>query len=506
MRERHGAARLLLLILAFVTCGVSLAQNMGSDEEDASELLSTGVLQYQSGQFGEAALTFGTLVATHPGDRRITAALIMKGKALYWLGENLESAKAVRALLSDYPRSRYTSDAHLVLSNIYRRIGRNEDAMVEVIGAWENLVRPEPPHLAMEIVSAVDTLATAAFTPSRLRSFITTTSDRECQAFLWLKIAENEAAAENSLRSRLALDTLLQMYPSERNHPRVIALLDRLTNQSDIRLGVLLPLMRKGDPTAAKEIAQDVLDGVGFAVERFQADPDHRISVTQVTRDSERDPVVAAQAVNELAADVKVVAIIGPIFSSSAVAAARAAGETGVPLITPTANANGIAAAGATVFQANPDYQTRGKAMAQYAVRRRKCARLAILAPSDSYGKFLAEAFADEARRLGAQVLATEWYERGSSALTRQLGKIRRAVARRCRSADLLRREEEARRTDGWSPWCSVRRLDFLCTRGDRERFGPCRARCCCQIDSLGIALRTMTSCSTASTFLGNSD
>ena len=65
--------------------------------------------------------------------------------------------------------------------------------------------------------------------------------------------------------------------------------------------------------------------------------------------------------------------------------------------------------------------------MAQYAIRNRGFKRLAVLAPSDSYGRFLAQAFADEVKRLGGRVIATEWYERKASDLQKQLRAIRRA-------------------------------------------------------------------------------
>lgn len=423
----HFSGRAAVILLAVLVASFpSSAQTTPAADREIGDLFATGVVQYQSGQYREAAETFGAFMNSYPGNQRITAAIIMRGKALFQLGENLESARAVRLILSDYPRSWYTADARFILGSIYRRIGRQDEAMAEMLHAWETMVRPEPSRLATEIVAAVDTLATTAFTPERLRALLTTTADRDCQAFLWLKIAENQAAAENTLRARLAVDTLLEKYPSEQTNPRVMALLNKLTRQSDIRVGVVLPLMQKGDPTAAKEIAQEVLDGVSFAVERFMADPYRHISIAQVTRDTERDPLAADRMVRELATDERVIAIIGPIFSSSAVAAARAAGEMNIPLVTPTANANGIAAAGSTVFQANPDYEMRGRAMAQFAVKRRNCSRLAILAPSDSYGKFLAEAFGEEVQRLGARVVATEWYERGSADLKKQLGNIRR--------------------------------------------------------------------------------
>jgi ABC-type branched-subunit amino acid transport system substrate-binding protein len=63
--------------------------------------------------------------------------------------------------------------------------------------------------------------------------------------------------------------------------------------------------------------------------------------------------------------------------------------------------------------------------MAQYAVRILGFKRVAVLAPSDSYGRFLAQAFGEEVKRQGGQILAMEWYERKASDLTKQLRAIR---------------------------------------------------------------------------------
>ncbi|MCC6395913.1 MAG: penicillin-binding protein activator, partial [Bacteroidetes bacterium] len=274
--------------------------------------------------------------------------------------------------------------------------------------------------------------------------------------------------------------------------PRVMALLGRITERSDVKLGVLLPLMTDGAPTAAKELAGDILDGVSYAIEQFAADPIQRITVTQVNRDTERDPAVAAKAVRELAADPKVAAILGPIFSTSAVAAARAAQEQGIPLVTPTANANGIAAIGNHIFQANPDYETRGRAMAQYAILRRGFKRLAVLAPSDAYGKFLAEGFGEEVHRLGGRLIAVEWYERGASDLKKQLGAIRRAGMRAGADPQIAfggkKKLGELMKLVGLG--ISVRTLDSLMNKGATvsaiKLLGPDAPE---KLDSLGISV-----------------
>ena len=53
-------------------------------------------------------------------------------------------------------------------------------------------------------------------------------------------------------------------------------------------------------------------DGIRFAVDRFAADPEQRVNVTIVPFDTERDPAIAARGVKTLAADEKLVGIIGP--------------------------------------------------------------------------------------------------------------------------------------------------------------------------------------------------
>ncbi len=495
LRARMGSVRasgaLRGLVLALLVLG-GVARAQENQSADAV-LFAQGLSQFQREQFREAADAFGSIAKSYPGSPRISAALIMRGKALFWLRENMESAREVRRLLADFPESRFRSDAHYILGSIYRRIGRYDDALAEVVQAWEVIPKPEPPRLAEDIVGAVDTLAgRGGAARTRLRELIASTSSEECRAFLWLKIVENEAKAENTLAARLALDTLIRLHPALEKHPRIAAVRETITERSDVRIGALLPLLEKGDPSATREIGQQVYEGIQFAVDRYRSESQHAVSITLVTRDTERDPLTAMRGVQELASEKDLVGIIGPVFSSTAVTAAREAQILGVPLITPTANANGIASVGPFVFQANPDYETRGKAMARYAVLHAGLNRVAVLAPSDSYGKFLANAFLEEAKRLGAQVIASEWYERGASDLKAQLVSIRKAGMRA--GADPLvnfggkKKLGELMKLVGLG--VRVKTLDSLLSKGAlvsaTALVGPNAAS---RLDSLGIAV-----------------
>jgi ABC-type branched-subunit amino acid transport system substrate-binding protein len=305
---------------------------------------------------------------------------------------------------------------------IYLRIDRVSDAVQSFLAAWRS-----PSPVRQNALDALDHTLGVYYTATEVESLLALSQSEEERAFYWLKIGEKEAAQGRTAAVSAVLDTLYSNYPANQFRDRIARLRVNMERRSDVKLGVLLPLLKKSEPSAVKEIGNDIHDGIQFALEEYSKDPATRVRVTLETRDTERDVLVAARGVQELTSDDAIVGIIGPVFSNEAVAVASLADRRGYPLISPTANANGIAATGSYIFQANPDYETRGKAMARYAIEKMGFDVLAVLAPVNTFGKFMAESFIAEALRLGAKVVATEWYERGAADLKNQMAAIRRA-------------------------------------------------------------------------------
>ena len=400
-----------------------------AQEEDVADttLFRQAVESYVAGRFGEALPLFNRLVREYPESERITATLIMRGKTLLAVGENLEAARAMRSFLEQYPQSRYIADAHLVLAGAYQAASRNEEAHDELMAAWHTMPLPQVPSLVQAIVAGLDSLAGGHMSLSEIQRSLARTNNASLRAYFWLRIGEDAASRENSNGVAEALDTLSLRYPGNPFGGRIAGLRTGMERVSNLKVAIVLPVMKEGEPSLAREIARDVGDGIQVALDEYRRNPSSRIAIAAEVHDTGRDPKLAAQIVRTVAADPSCVAVLGPVFSATATTAAVAAQTAGIPLISPTANANGIAAAGPFVFQANADYENRGRAMARYAVVARGYRRLATLAPSDSYGKFLAEAFAREALRLGARVLAQEWYVSGASDLQPHFAAIRRA-------------------------------------------------------------------------------
>jgi ABC-type branched-subunit amino acid transport system substrate-binding protein/outer membrane protein assembly factor BamD (BamD/ComL family) len=420
--------RLVLLFLCSVVPLISAhAQVLIDYSGKAEEEFRAAVALYDSGQYREAVNRFDSILRTYPRGHRLTGAFVMKGKALFQLQENLEAAKTMKAFLSRFPASLYAPDAELVLGLVYNRIERHDEAMDMFLSAYRHLPPSAPPRLTAWIIGAMDSTVDNFLSTATLRQYLARSASVAERQYLWLKIASSEAAAENSVAAAIALDSLNLRYPG---HPfaREAALLAiRIQSRSRVKLGALLPLMRNSEPSAAKEIGNEVYEGIAFAIEKYSKGLDRRVSVELETRDTERDTAAAIRAAEDLSADREVIGLIGPVFSTETFSAAAVANIRGIPLVTPTANTNGLASVGRYVFQANPDYDARGRAMARYAVKFRGMKTLAVLAPSDTYARYLAEGFVEEAGELGANVIATETYQRGASDLKPQLAKIRRA-------------------------------------------------------------------------------
>ena len=125
-----------------------------------------------------------------------------------------------------------------------------------------------------------------------------------------------------------------------------------------------------------------------------------------VFRDTEGDERGATAALRNLSrAGVEVV--IGPLYSEEALAAGAAAEAERVTLVAPLATDEKVAAGRRYVFQANPTFAQRGRAMARYAARQQP-GRIGIVAQRGTFGETMADAFMDEMLQLGGEVAFVE--------------------------------------------------------------------------------------------------
>jgi ABC-type branched-subunit amino acid transport system substrate-binding protein len=171
--------------------------------------------------------------------------------------------------------------------------------------------------------------------------------------------------------------------------------------------GILLAagLFEPADPEAAPAGA---MAAGGDA--RVDADESGGMGIRLVVRDSEGDPVKAAAAVRELAADPSIVAMVGPIFSAECLGAAEAAEADDVPLVTLSTREE-VAAGRTQVFRTRTTPADEVGALVDYAFDELGAERFAVLYPQTRYGRGMRKLYWEAVTARGGKMVAVSSYE-----------------------------------------------------------------------------------------------
>lgn len=186
-------------------------------------------------------------------------------------------------------------------------------------------------------------------------------------------------------------------------------------------LGVVLPL--SGD---FAEFGEASLRGILLAAQVFEAgegdasvdasretrldgDRRDRANIRLVVRDSASDPSKTAEAVRELALLDDVVAIIGPIFSDEALAAAEVAESEGVPLVT-LSNREDVTAGRTFVMRTRTTPADEVNVLVNHAIDELSATRFGVLYPKTRYGRGMRKLYWDAVVARGGKLVAMASY------------------------------------------------------------------------------------------------
>ncbi|HEX9614595.1 MAG TPA: ABC transporter substrate-binding protein, partial [Bacteroidota bacterium] len=387
---------------------------------DVERVFVVGMKQFQQGAFDSAAASFLRCLTEFPFNHRTTGAYIMGGKSYYRLGNFRESVRLLKNFTDLYPESTYLPDAHYTLGLNFFRMLRYDDAAEEFAAAHrltqDRLIQARAEKL-------LDNLATNYLTVAEMQLLMDNDLPETLRVLMSVRLAERMYRSGDIKTAQDLLLPVTQLPPGVAYVDQAVELLRLVQGGGVLKIGVVLPLMLKSAQPSVRELGTELYDGMKFAAEEYNQRYLPKVSLE--VRDSERDPSISARTISELCSDDAVVAIMGPVFSNEAFAAAGIANARGVPLLTPTATANGIASIGPYVFQLNPDMDARGRGIARFAFERGD-RRFAVLSPIEQIPKSMADAFVDEIARLGGEVVDQQWYQRGSTDLRMQLSTMRR--------------------------------------------------------------------------------
>jgi ABC-type branched-subunit amino acid transport system substrate-binding protein len=375
---------------------------------------------FRGTRYAEARALFEQIVDLPGTNHRTSASFLMAAKSRYHQGEYAASVVLLQAFLERFERSEYLDDAQYTLALDYYQLEQYRESARAFLKVRQT--SPDP-LLAARAVKMLGLVAQENLDSEEVRELLAEANQTETKALLTVRLAQKVLQTGDARGTRELLSTILGLPDTLSAVVEARQLMKKIDQSGVVRIGVVLPLTAKSDESLVHGVGEELLDGIRLATDEYNAESMPKVNIE--LRDSERDAGVAARQVSELSSDSQILAILGPVFSNEAIAAAEIANRRGAPLLTPTATATGIASIGKYVFQANPDFVTRGRAMAQYATLERGAHRFAILAASDSADRSTTEAFIREVLDLGGQIVDVQYYKPGQTDLRDELTAMR---------------------------------------------------------------------------------
>ncbi|MFA4974029.1 MAG: ABC transporter substrate-binding protein [bacterium] len=173
-----------------------------------------------------------------------------------------------------------------------------------------------------------------------------------------------------------------------------------------IAVGVILPLSGKNALYGGS-----VLHGIECAIGLYQPCTGPG-GVRLVVRDSASLPGGAVAAVDEIAQDRDVIAIIGPLESADAFAAAQRAQELKIPIVS-VSQRKGVAEIGEYTFRNSTSQESEMRTLLDYAIGTRGWKRFFVIYPDNKMGGEYRVLFSEQAGKMGGKVVSTRSYKQG---------------------------------------------------------------------------------------------
>jgi ABC-type branched-subunit amino acid transport system substrate-binding protein len=472
MRLMERYAITLIFSLLFFSC-LAVPQTPMEFDKDAEKRFSTGLREYNQGNYAKAIEDFDH-VAKMSLNQRSTAAAIMLAKSHYRVRQYGESMRIAREFIDKFPQSMYVDDARFTVGLNYEAQYRYPDALLHYLLVVETTGNQT---LRKKAESFSVHIADERLSIDELNTVLRDIRGPSSEDLVRVRLSKKQLGKGAIHFAEKTLEPVIARRPPTPYRPEADELMEKIRQGVSVKIGALLPLAGSSTQKHIKQYGEDFLLGMEYALDEIRG-RNVLIQTSLETRDTDRDPALAVRFTHELGSDPSVVAVIGPVFNNEATPCAATANALRIPLLSPTANVDGLAATGPFIFQCNPDMTTRGKAAAQYAATVLGYQTVAVVAPNDGMGKAMAAAFTYEALRLGCRVVATEWYAPGSTDLREQLLRVRKAslieaeplfsFAGRIMQTDIMRMLELGVR---------ARTIDSLMERGGEisvyQLFGP---------------------------------
>lgn len=194
---------------------------------------------------------------------------------------------------------------------------------------------------------------------------------------------------------------------------------------SQIKIGAALPLFQDSDDATKKQLGQDILSGINFALKEYSKN--NVVKVTLEVKDTRRDMTEVVRVMEDFAADKDVQCVIGPVFSSELAEVSNFGRSDLIPIISPTATGDDLAENHDYIFQLNPSYKVRGRVMADYLVKTLGMKNFAVIA-EETYGVNFSKHFEEQAKKNGGVIVSSLTYKKDAKNINDIVAEIDKVI------------------------------------------------------------------------------
>jgi branched-chain amino acid transport system substrate-binding protein len=390
--ERHGPLRLLLILCTAITL-IAAGCRPSTDGDTAEGLAARGDRALADGDASGALDFYSRALALDPDHPR--AALWSTGTAyaLRDLGRYEEALLAVREAVSSAPDPLTRNGAILL------------EAMIEFdrnacTNSMDRLADLDPEMLDRERAQEAEELAMDVLDRLDVRTVSTYRTDNWLEVFVLLAMEWKYAEQGDFEHSTLYGMEIDRLYPDahERYGSPVLA------PSEGAFFAVVLPLTGEGSVYAT-----DILNGVTLAFDRFAEL--HQAAPEMVVFDTGAEGADLTSVMRTLGGSAGCLGVLGPLTSSSTLAAAPLAVEYGLPLVSPSATSSSIDDYDRYVHRLVISQGDQAASVAEYAVLTAGCSRLCIIHEYTAESVAESEQFTTVVEELGAEVVAMEGYQ-----------------------------------------------------------------------------------------------
>ncbi|MDI6852239.1 MAG: penicillin-binding protein activator [Deltaproteobacteria bacterium] len=322
------------------------------------------------------------------------------GRAYFKLDQHQQASRVLEGLLAANPPASLRFSGNALLTEIYLKQGRVQQAFAHL-----RLADPDLSAGDQEWFNYLKTRLVEQATAEELEQLVSLYRDSPLTAPLLLRLAQLAQEQGRNKESRKWLQLLKERFPQSQEARYA----EKHLAPRRAAIGCLLPL--SGDVSV---IGLRIRQGMELAA---QGAP-----VELVFKDCPGDRDICVQGLRGLADNPNLLTFVGPLSSAEAESAAQSAQNLGIPLIA-LSQKPGLTQAGDKIFQislmAKPQVQRLVGYTSNSGVN-----RYASFAPNSGYGHTFSKLFQEEISLRGAILAAQEVYPPGTRDFTLALSPL----------------------------------------------------------------------------------